>query len=165
MKYNPEKYHRRSIRLKGYNYAQAGAYFVTIVAQGRACLFGEVADGTMRANDAGGMVHREWLASPTRFTEVGLDAFVVMPNHCHGIITIGPSVGATLVVAPDAHRPIRRYGCPKKQGRDKPCPYRTADIRRHCRRVQIHYHPCLHPGRKTVRLAAIPRSFVAAQLF
>lgn len=104
MKYNPEKYHRRSIRLKGYNYAQAGAYFVTIVAQGRACLFGEVADGTMRANDAVGMVHREWLALPTRFTEVGLDAFVVMPNHCHGIITIGPSVGATLVVAPDAHR-------------------------------------------------------------
>jgi REP element-mobilizing transposase RayT len=101
MKYNPEKYHRRSIRLKGYDYAQAGAYFVTIVAQGRACLFGEVADGIMRANDAGRMVHREWLALPARFTVIRLDAFVVMPNHCHGIIISGPSVGATLVVAPD----------------------------------------------------------------
>lgn len=102
MKYNPEKYHRRSIRLKGYDYGQAGAYFVTIVVQGRACLFGEVADGTMRANDAGRMVHREWLALPARFTGVRLDAFVVMPNHCHGIIIIGPSVGATLVVAPES---------------------------------------------------------------
>lgn len=100
MKYDPEKHRRHSIRLKEYDYAQAGAYFVTIVAQGRACLFGEMADGIMRANDAGRMVNREWLALPTRFTGVRLDALVVMPNHCHGIIIIGPSVGATLVVAP-----------------------------------------------------------------
>jgi len=101
MKYNPDKHHRHSIRLKGYDYAQAAAYFVTIVVQGCACLFGEVADGIMRANNAGRMVNREWLALPARFTGVRLDAFVVMPNHCHGIIRIGASVGATLVVAPD----------------------------------------------------------------
>jgi len=42
MRYDPERHHRRSIRLKGYDYAQAGAYFVTIVTHERACLFGEV---------------------------------------------------------------------------------------------------------------------------
>ncbi len=53
---------RRSIRLKGYDYAQAGAYFVTLCTQGRSFLFGEIADNDMRANEAGGMVVEEWHA-------------------------------------------------------------------------------------------------------
>ena len=56
MKYNPEKQHRRSIRLKGYDYSQPGAYFITICTQGRECLFGEIVDGEMVLNDAGRMV-------------------------------------------------------------------------------------------------------------
>jgi REP element-mobilizing transposase RayT len=124
MKYNLEKYRRRSIRLNGYDYAQAGANFVTIVVQGRECVFGEVADGIMRANDAGQMVYREWLALSARFTEVRLDEFVVMPNHCHGIITIGPSVGATLVVAPGADivAPGADMVAPKSRAGTSPAP-------------------------------------------
>jgi len=57
-RYNPDLHHRRSIRLRGYDYAQAGAYFITICTQGRACLFGEVVDGEMRLNDAGWVVIR-----------------------------------------------------------------------------------------------------------
>ena len=85
MTYDPQKHHRRSIRLKGYDYSQAGAYFITIVAQARACLFGEVVDGEMRLNDAGRMV---WDDLPERFPGLELDAFGVMPNHVHGIIIL-----------------------------------------------------------------------------
>ncbi len=104
--FDPERQHRRSIRLRGYDYTQAGAYFVTIVTQDRACLFGEVVDGHMRLNDAGRMVAAEWDALRTRFINIDLDAFVVMPNHIHGVIVItgpigtdGSTVGAPLVGA------------------------------------------------------------------
>lgn len=72
MKYNPDKHHRHSIRLKGYDYAQPGAYFITICTQNRACLFGEIVDGKMMLNDAGKMVDSEWLILPGRFANVNL---------------------------------------------------------------------------------------------
>ena len=86
MSYDPEIHHRRSIRLGGYDYSSAGAYFVSIVAQGRLCLFGRVVDGEMRLNGAGEMVRRVWDGMPDRFPFIGLDEFVVMPNHVHGVI-------------------------------------------------------------------------------
>lgn len=88
MKYVPEKHHRRSIRLKGYDYSQAGAYFVTICAQDRACLFGDVVDGEMRVNGAGWMVESIWNEMPVFYTGVETDEFVVMPNHVHGIVVL-----------------------------------------------------------------------------
>jgi REP element-mobilizing transposase RayT len=95
MKYNPQIHHRRSIRLKGYDYAQAGLYFITICCQDRTCLFGEITDGEMILNDAGQMVETQWLALPNRFPNIALHEYVVMPNHFHAILEI---VGATLVV-------------------------------------------------------------------
>jgi putative transposase len=96
MKYNPEIHHRRSIRLRGYDYSQAGAYFVTICTQNRECLFGDMMDGEMLLNDAGNIVHQCWDDIPNHFPHVDLDEFGVMPNHVHGIIMIvdSPSVGA-----------------------------------------------------------------------
>ncbi|MCL6444977.1 MAG: hypothetical protein K6T83_16245 [Alicyclobacillus sp.] len=88
MKYDPEKHNRRSIRLKGYDYSQPGAYFVTIVTQDRACLFGGVVDAEMRLNDAGCIAHQCWTDIPNHFPHVQLDAFIVMPNHVHGILVI-----------------------------------------------------------------------------
>lgn len=88
MKYNPEKHHRRSIRLKGYDYSQAGAYFVTICTQNRACLFGEVVGGDLRLNDAGTIARQCWLEIPIHFPNTELDEFVIMPNHVHGIIVL-----------------------------------------------------------------------------
>jgi putative transposase len=96
-KYNPNKHHRKSIRLKGHDYSQAGLYFITICVQDRACLFGKVVNGEMKLNDAGVMVKNEWLKLPQRFPNIQLHEFVVMPNHFHAIMEI---VGATLVVAP-----------------------------------------------------------------
>lgn len=88
-RYDPEKHHRRSIRLKGYDYRGPGAYYVAINAQNKACLFGEVVDGEMRLNDAGRMIFEEWDALPARFPTVQTNAFVVMPNHLHGIVVLG----------------------------------------------------------------------------
>jgi REP element-mobilizing transposase RayT len=90
MTYNPRKHHRRSIRLPGYDYTQAGAYFVTFVAHDRECLFGEVVDGVMRLNAFGEIVRDEWFRTAVVRPYVMLDPdeFVVMPNHVHGIIWI-----------------------------------------------------------------------------
>ena len=79
---------RRSIRLPGYDYSRPGAYFVTIVAQDRLCLFGEVVDGEMLLNEVGGMVVEAWEWLATRYPYVELDVSVVMPNHLHGIIVL-----------------------------------------------------------------------------
>lgn len=92
MTFDPAKHHRRSIRLKGYDYAQAGAYFVTLVTQGRECVFGEMVDGEMRLNEYGRIAADEWERTPVIRAEIELDAWVVMPNHIHGIIVINPAV-------------------------------------------------------------------------
>jgi putative transposase len=99
MKDKAEKQHRRSIRLKGYDYANAGAYFVTIVTQGRACLFGEIVNTETRLNDAGSMIERWWFELNNKFSTVETDEFVIMPNHFHGIVVIA-DVGADLRVGP-----------------------------------------------------------------
>jgi REP element-mobilizing transposase RayT len=88
MKFDPQKHHRRSIRLKGYDYTQAGAYFVTMVTWRREPLFGEIVDGETRLNGLGQVVQREWERLTHRFPHIQLDAFVVMPNHVHAIIFI-----------------------------------------------------------------------------
>jgi hypothetical protein len=94
-KRDPQRRHRRSIRLRGYDYSQAGAYFITICTQDRACLFGEIVDGEMRPNAAGRMVKQCWQEIPAHFSHVELDEFVVMPNHVHGILIITNTVGTT----------------------------------------------------------------------
>lgn len=81
MKYDPQKHHRRSIRLKGYDYTRAGAYFITIVTQDRECFFGIVVEGVMQLSEAGHMVERCWHDIPTYFPSFELDAFVTMPNR------------------------------------------------------------------------------------
>ena len=88
MPYNPNIHHRRSIRLKGYDYTQQGAYFVTICTHQRNCLFGEIVDGEMKLNTNGEIARGSWLSIPRHFQNVELDEFVIMPNHLHGIILI-----------------------------------------------------------------------------
>ncbi|MDQ3995006.1 MAG: transposase [Actinomycetota bacterium] len=77
---------RRSLRLKEYDYSTAGAYFVTICTRQRTCVFGEVEDDAMRLNRTGRIVERCWSAIPRHSTSADLDAYVIMPNHLHGIL-------------------------------------------------------------------------------
>ncbi len=88
MKYKPKIHHRRTIRLKGYDYSRPGAYFATICTNNRQCLFGRIADSQMALNNAGLTAVQCWQAIPDHFPHVQLDAFVVMPNHVHGILFI-----------------------------------------------------------------------------
>ena len=93
---------RRSMRLPGYDYRQTGAYFVTICTYNRVPLFGEIRGDEMQLNEAGRIVQSVWDKLPEHYPHVELDAWVVMPNHVHGIITLvdPANVGAGLRPAP-----------------------------------------------------------------
>ena len=104
MEYNPDKHHRRSIRLRGYDYGQVGAYFVTICTHKRACLFGQVVDGTVQLNAFGQIVKSEWINTLSVRPQVGLDEYVVMPNHIHGILVTVNTGRGVLQYAPTARQ-------------------------------------------------------------
>jgi putative transposase len=89
----PELPQRKSIRLRGYDYSLAGAYFVTICSQGNRCLLGSVAGKCVELSPAGEIVHVVWNSLPERFPRLVLDEFVIMPNHLHAVLGI---VGAGL---------------------------------------------------------------------
>ena len=78
--------HRRSIRLKGYDYSQNGLYFITICIHNHVCLLGNVLDGEMILNDVGELIEKQWLGLTSRFQQIKIDEFVIMPNHFHAIV-------------------------------------------------------------------------------
>ncbi len=100
MAYDPKKHHRHSIRLRNYDYASAGAYYVTICSFRRECLLGDVVDGNMVLNSYGHLAAAVWLWLEDRYPYVRLDAWVLMPNHMHGV----------LVILADAEQDGRRGG-------------------------------------------------------
>src|SRR5690606_40358358 len=118
MPYDFNRHHRRSTRLRGYDYASPGTYFVTICTHDRACLFGEVVDGQVRLNRFGRMAYSQWVALFRRFGHLRRDAFVIIPNHMHGLLVIKSRATTT-----DSRKP------PSTQGRgygggeepDEPC--------------------------------------------
>ena len=79
---------RRSLRLKGHDYSQAGLYFVTICTHQRQCLFNKTSKDPARQNPAWLMIKSSWAELPARFSFIGLDDFVVMPNHLHGLLQV-----------------------------------------------------------------------------
>lgn len=111
-KYDPNQHHRRSIRLKDYDYSSEGAYYITIVTQGREHFFGSIVNREMILNDTGRMILKWWNELPNKFPNVILGEFVIMPNHLHGIIFI---VGADLRVRPDEGSPQQRPNAPLSQ--------------------------------------------------
>jgi putative transposase len=98
-----ETHHRRSIRLPGYDYSSPGAYFITICTPRIELLFGDVVEGEMALNQWGQIAHEQWLASEEIRHELKLDAFVVMPNHIHGIVWIATTDDAS-------RTPVGAYG-------------------------------------------------------
>jgi putative transposase len=85
---NSQSHHRRSIRLKEYDYTQAGAYFITICTYQRQNIFGEIVNGEMKLNSFGEIAYNEWFKAAELRLNVNLfkEQFVVMPNHVHGNI-------------------------------------------------------------------------------
>ena len=99
----PHKHSRKSIRMRGYDYAGEGAYFITIVCKDRVHWFGEVRDGVMQLSDAGRIAQEEWLRTAELREQVSLDAFVIMPNHMHGILLIGDPMPTLAGIGMYAH--------------------------------------------------------------
>ena len=110
--YNPKTHHRKSIRLKEYDYSNGGWYYVTICTNNREHLFGTVVNNKVELNDYGKIVQAEWLKTKEIRKNIDLDDYVIMPNHFHGIIIIkynendlknksNNNVGATRWVAPN----------------------------------------------------------------
>ena len=114
--------HRRSLRLREYDYSQSGAYFITVCTRNRECMLGYVSDGEMVLNDAGRIVAEEWMRSAGIRNEIELDAFVVMPNHVHGIIIINRT----------GDRPVARTSEPTPACGPKPKSVGTGN---HCKGV------------------------------
>ena len=124
MKYDPAKHHRRSIRLPGYDYTTPGAYFVTICVQDRECLLGKIVDGEMELSDYGRITTETWQWLGDHHPFVSHDAWVVMPNHIHGIIMIEPDTPSGGPAAVGAvHEPPLRESLPQSPthpGKRKP---------------------------------------------
>ncbi len=111
MKYNPKIHHRRSIRLPGYDYSQAGAYFITICTQNRTHLFGEITDGKMILNQYGEIVADEWMKTAKIRQEIELGEWIIMPNHFHGILWINRTGAACRALT--CHTPtVEQFGKP-----------------------------------------------------
>lgn len=105
MRAGDSKKRRRSMRLQGYDYSQAGIYFVTICVKNRECLFGEIKNEEMILNKLGRIVEKEWKKTPEKRKNVGLDEFIIMPNHLHGIIIINYKI-----VGIDCNQSLHKYG-------------------------------------------------------
>jgi putative transposase len=97
MKYNPDLHHRRSLRIKGFDYSSSGAYFITICTHNRECILGDIVDGEMQLNQLGNIVRlpqggsakrSHWQQLSQRYQNLEIDESIVMPNHLHGIIIL-----------------------------------------------------------------------------
>lgn len=111
MKYDRDKHHRRSIRLKGYDYSQPGAYFVTICVDQRQCLFGDVVDGQMVLNQYGMVVADTYRWLCDRYPYLCTDEWIVMPNHFHAIVVIADKSrrgGSRTAPTIDKRKPLGR---------------------------------------------------------
>lgn len=87
--YDASKHHRRSIRLKDYDYSQPGLYFITICCQEKKLRFGDIRNGEMCLNECGKIATQEWKNLLQRYPVLETDIFQIMPNHIHGVIAIG----------------------------------------------------------------------------
>jgi putative transposase len=101
------EYHRRSIRLNDYDCCRSGAYFVTICTHDRQCLFGNIVASEMRLSEIGEIVQDEWLRTEEIRHEIVLDAFVVMPNHVHGVVFILDDIKSPVRATRQSPLPIR----------------------------------------------------------
>ncbi|HUH46714.1 MAG TPA: transposase [Arenibacter sp.] len=116
MPYNPNKHHRRSIRLKDYDYSLEGAYFITICCANRTCLFGKIQDNEMILNEYGTIAYHEWTNTSKLRKNVELDVFVIMPNHLHGIIILNTIPGRGELHSPKnkLHSPENKWHSPNR---------------------------------------------------
>jgi hypothetical protein len=159
-KYDPRIHHRRSTRLPRYDYASAGSTFVTICVHGGECLLGEVIDDQMRLSDFGQVVAHYWQCIPRHISLVDLDAWVIMPNQMHGILTIVASVdGVGALADRGGQEPAGSEQAKETPRHARPPPVGIGIIGRHRRQLQVD-HRTAHQSHAAYTLSIL----LAAQL-
>lgn len=153
---------RRNLRLRRWDYARDGAYFITIATENNADMFGQVVAGEMRLNTVGEIVAENWRWLPSQYPHVTLDEWRVMPNHMHGILVpttpVAPvetsgSVWPAGLAAKAGGSPCRSLQDPIDEARE----YSASDAgrhpvaagflgSRHPRRIRVAEDPGIHPG-------------------
>ena len=88
MAFDPDKHNRQSKRLYGYDYTVPGYYYVTICTKNRLSHLGAVIDDVVILSAWGRIAYENWRKTPEHFSSVGLDDYVIMPNHIHGVIIL-----------------------------------------------------------------------------
>ena len=86
--FDPKLHHRHSVRLKGWDYREAGRYVVTVCTHEKSCLFSQIKEGKIELTELGKIVHDEWTNAARIRADVRLDEFIIMPNHLHGILIL-----------------------------------------------------------------------------
>jgi REP element-mobilizing transposase RayT len=109
MKFDPKKQQRHSIRLPGFDYSKAEAYYLTLVTHGRERLFGEVLAAEMKLNDSGQIVQSAWLDLPRHYPHLELDAFCVMPDHAQAIIVLHADPSTPRQTLPEIMRALKSF--------------------------------------------------------
>jgi REP element-mobilizing transposase RayT len=156
LKYNPDKHHRKSTRLNGYDYSSAGAYFVTICVKNRECLLGEIQNGKMILNDFGNIIDYHWKNIPSHFQNVDLDQFIVMPNHLHGILWLVDDDDMATYLAGAKHSGQSISSKHDDVARNA-SPLHRSNHPEH----RPHYHPNRPKGTKPGSLSAIIQNFTS----
>ena len=112
-----KKFGRKYTRLKNYNYAANGYYFVTICTHDKQCFFGDVTNDKMQLSTVGKIAHQYWSEIPQHSQHTYLDEFIIMPNHVHGIIIIdNPNNPDRYVVDVDVSRRDVPWNVPTDNG-------------------------------------------------
>ena len=141
MKFNPDIRHRRSARLKGYDYSKPGWYFVTICTWKKEPFLGKIENGNIILSEVGRVVYKHWMEIPEHFLSISLDELVIMPNHLHGILRIDevdPNVGVQYI-EPLQKRQTHQYQHIISQSIGSIIRAFKASVTRHCRRNDLDF--------------------------
>lgn len=120
-----EVHNRKSVRLKEYDYAQSGLYFVTVCTFNKECLFGKIKNGAMVINNYGEIVRDEWVETKNIRDDIKLHQFVIMPNHIHGIIEITQHTITPQICRGVSHTPVMEHVPNESNGAHSNTPLRS----------------------------------------
>ena len=156
MRYNPDIHHRRSIRLKGYDYTKEGSYFITICTLNRENIFGKIVNEGMILNENGIIVEKTWFDLPNHNSNIVLDAFIIMPNHVHTIVFVGAGSKPALDLGT---QPAQKCGTETDWAGLEPAPTRATPLSEIVRQLKTFSSKKINIQRNTEGLPVWQRNY------
>ncbi len=109
MLYDPQKHHRRSIRIQGMDYSESGAYFITFVTQNRGCSLSKIFNSMVILEPAGKVLLNVWKDLPRHYPSLSLGDMIIMPNHIHAILFLHPQSNQKQTALPEIVRALKSF--------------------------------------------------------